>query len=99
MVKRRSHTKRRKHRGGVWYDPRTWLNSQPTVAEKVVPAVGGPLNTADRMAESGPSLMNRDASNALGTSPLGAGETSAGGRRRRRGSRKTKRRRGGSSYY
>ena len=98
MARRRSHTKRRKHRGGwEWSDLNPFKAfSRATAAEGMVPAVGTPLDSADRMAQNNaPPLMNSQASNALGTSPLGVGETSTGGRRRRRGSRKTKRRGGG----
>jgi len=106
MAKRsrsRSHTKRRKsRRGGAWYNPMTWGQSdsastpaQPTVAEQIAPAASVPLDAA---ASAAPPVA--DAMTPPGVAPEAPGMTPTGGRSRRRrgGSRKTKRRRGGKYY-
>jgi hypothetical protein len=103
MAKRsrsRSHTKRRKHRGGVWYNPMSWGQSdtapaaaQKPVLEQIAPAATGPMLDAAQAAA--PPVA--DAMTLPGVAPEAPGVTGSGGRRRR-GSRKTKRRRGGKYY-
>ena len=98
----RSHTKRRKHRGGwEWSDLNPFKGSSAptvgegvnsakpsTVAESVVPVATPVLDAANTAA-----APVADAMTPTGVAPEAPGVNSVGGRRRR-ASRKTRRRRG-----
>lgn len=109
MAKRsrsRSHTKRRKHRGGFELNdlnPMNLFKSSPapapapvTVGEKVAEPVAPGVAPAalDAMNSAGAPLADAVPSSVAPEAP---GVTPTGGRRRRK-TRKTKRRRGGKYY-
>ena len=83
MVKKtKKHSRRRRMRGGAWFDPRTWFTSPPAeappaqmaeMAKPVVDAVATPEKQAEILG------MPAGAPDAAPVPP-----PSAGGRRRRR---------------
>lgn len=98
--KTKKHSRRRRMRGGVWYDPRTWGKPASADAELELPPV---VNKAANVVSSGVTDATRTAADGVGVpsassqaaavgAPAGsagilgsdASLAAAGGRRRRR---------------
>jgi hypothetical protein len=84
----KNHTRRRRMRGGVWWNPLSWGKTEDLPPAKIAEAVAPALPSAPAQA----TALGAPAGSASVLGPTASTATALGGRRKTRKHRKTRRR-------